>query len=114
MTTLLETTNSKRFKEMTERTTESQSEILAKDIIKFHSHSDGTPIEERIHQELDNFQIRGSLSITTELVENEIRSGHRVLYEKESLSKHIEFIGYDYKVQTWLKFAYFTNFNNKI
>ena len=101
MDTLLETTTSKRFKEMTERTTESQSEILAKDIIKFHSHSDGTPIEERIHQELDNFQIRGSLSITTELVENEI-------------SKHIEFIGYDYKVQTWLKFAYFTNFNNKI
>ena len=50
MTTLLETTNSKRFKEMTERTTESQSEILAKDIIKFHSHSDGTPIEERIHR----------------------------------------------------------------
>ena len=101
MTTLLETTNSKRFKEMTERTTASQSEILAKDIIKFHSHSDGTPIEERIHRELDNFQIRGSLSITTELAENEI-------------SKHIEFIGYDYKVQTWLKFAYFTNFNNKI
>ena len=78
-----------------DRTKEEQSEILAKDIIKCCSSSDGFNLyEERIHRELDIYQIRGSLSITTELANGKI-------------SKHIEFIGYDYKVQIWLKFAYF-------
>ena len=75
-----------------DRTKEEQSEILARDIIKVI----GIDSPELIHNELDKFQIRGSLSFTTELVQGK-------------LAKHIEFYGYDYKVQCWIQFAYFLN-----
>ena len=75
-----------------DRTKEEQSEILAKDIIKVI----GIDNPELIHGELDKFQIRGSLSFTTELVQGK-------------LAKHVEFYGYDYKVQCWIQFAYFLN-----
>ena len=75
-----------------DRTKEKQSEILAKDIIKVI----GIDNPELIHNELDSYQIRGSLSFTTELVQGK-------------LAKHVEFYGYDYKVQCWIKFAYFLN-----
>ena len=45
-----------------DRTKENQSEILAKDIIKVI----GIDNPELIHKELDSYQIRGSMSFTTE------------------------------------------------
>jgi len=82
-----------------DRTREEQSEILARDIIKVI----GIDNPELIHKELDKFQIRGNLSITTELFAGKTN------FPCEKLSKHVEFYGYDYKVQCCVNFAYFLN-----
>jgi len=81
----------KDYKENRYQDSEKQSEILATGIIK----TIGIENTKSIHTELDKFQIRGSLSITTELQKD------------DKITTHVEFIGYDYKVQCWVNFAYF-------
>ena len=81
----------KELKDFKENRKEEQTEILAKSIIR----TIGIDNTKLIHTELDAFQIRGSLSITTELQKD------------DKITTHVEFIGYDYKVQCWVNFAYF-------